>query len=113
MRRGRTLPFFRLSSRACVAAAGFAVYVATAARDVGGPVLAPANFGYMGRILGVPHPPGYPLYMMVGWLWSWLPLGSLMFRMSVLSAACGAVTIWLVAVLLEMLGCGPRLAALV
>src|SRR5262245_52631140 len=113
MRRGRTLPFFRLSSRACVAAAVFALYVATAARDVGGPGLDAAKFGYMGRILGVPHPPGYPLYMMVGWLWSWLPIGSLMFRMSVFSAVCGAVTIWLVAVLLALLGCGPRRAALV
>ncbi|HEX7136860.1 MAG TPA: DUF2723 domain-containing protein, partial [Vicinamibacterales bacterium] len=113
MRRGRTLPFPRLSPRACAAAAVFALYVATAARDVGGPGLDSAKFGYMSRILGVPHPPGYPLYMIVGWMWSWLPIGSLMFRMSVFSGACGAASVWLVAVFLELLGCGAGVAALV
>jgi len=102
-----------LSSRACAAAAVFAIYVATAARDVGGPGLDSAKFGYMSRILGVPHPPGYPLYMVVGWLWSWLPIGSLMFRMSVLSGACGAASVWLVAVFLELVGCASGVAALV
>jgi hypothetical protein len=51
--------------------------------------------------------------MLVGWLWSWLPIGSLMFRMSVFSGACAAVTVWLIAVLLELLGCAPGLSAAV
>ena len=111
MRRGRTLPFPTLSPRACAAVAVFTLYLATATHDVGGPGLDAAKFGYMSRILGVPHAPGYPLYMMVGWLWSWLPIGTLIFRMSAFSAACGAVTVWLVAVLLELLGCTPLLGA--
>jgi tetratricopeptide (TPR) repeat protein len=46
-------------------------------------------------VLGIPHPSGYPLYVMLGKLWTLLlPLGSIAFRMSLFSAlfaaaACG------------------------
>src|SRR5258706_3375925 len=41
--------------------------------------------------LGIPHPSGYPLYVMLGKLWTLLvPLGSIAYRMSLFSAACGA-----------------------
>jgi len=40
--------------------------------------------------LGIPHPPGYPLYVLVGKLWTLLvPVGEVAWRLSLLSAACG------------------------
>jgi tetratricopeptide (TPR) repeat protein len=44
-------------------------------------------------VLGIPHPSGYPLYVILGKLWTLVvPVGSIAFRMSLFSAACGAVT---------------------
>ena len=46
-------------------------------------------------VLGIPHPSGYPLYVLLGKLWTLIvPLGSIAFRMSLFSAfwaaaACG------------------------
>lgn len=43
--------------------------------------------------LGIPHPPGYPTYVLLGWVWSWVPVGhDLAYRLNVLSAASGALT---------------------
>src|SRR2546428_12590155 len=43
------------------------------------------------HLLGIPHPSGYPLYVLLGKLWTLLiPLGSVAFRMSLFSAACAA-----------------------
>jgi tetratricopeptide (TPR) repeat protein len=43
-------------------------------------------------LLGVPHPTGYPLYVMLGKLWTLLvPFGTIAWRMSLFSAACAAV----------------------
>ncbi len=43
-------------------------------------------------VLGIPHPTGYPLYVLLGKLWTLaLPAGSLAWRMSLFSAACGAL----------------------
>ncbi|OVE76786.1 hypothetical protein BVX98_04810 [bacterium F11] len=43
--------------------------------------------------LGVAHPPGYPLYTLLGSLFSYLPLGNFIFRVNMFSAFCGALTI--------------------
>jgi tetratricopeptide (TPR) repeat protein len=43
------------------------------------------------HVLGIPHPTGYPLYVLLGKLWTLLlPLGSIAYRMSLFSAATGA-----------------------
>jgi len=43
--------------------------------------------------LGIPHPSGYPLYILLGKLWTILcPLGSVAYRMSLFSAAAAAAT---------------------
>jgi tetratricopeptide (TPR) repeat protein len=43
------------------------------------------------HLLGIPHPTGYPLYVLTGKLWTLaLPYGSVALRMSLFSAACGA-----------------------
>jgi hypothetical protein len=47
--------------------------------------------------LGVPHPTGYPLYTIVGWLWIKLvPIGSVAWRVNLFSAVCGALAATLV-----------------
>jgi hypothetical protein len=40
--------------------------------------------------LGVPHPTGYPTYSLLAWLFSRLPLGTVAYRVNLLSAACAA-----------------------
>ncbi|MFH1681911.1 MAG: DUF2723 domain-containing protein [Candidatus Eisenbacteria bacterium] len=41
-------------------------------------------------VLGVAHPPGYPLYVLLGRLFALLPAGSVAFRVNLLSAVSGA-----------------------
>jgi len=44
--------------------------------------------------LGIPHPSGYPLYVLLGKLWTLLiPAGSIAFRMSLFSAVCAAAAV--------------------
>ncbi len=67
----------------------FAVYAAGACRTIyvgdSGELVAAVH------TLGVPHPTGYPLYVLVGKLWTLLvPVGSIAYRMSLFSAACAA-----------------------
>ncbi len=67
----------------------FAIYAAGACRTI-----------YVGdsgelvtavHLLGIPHPTGYPLYVLLGKLWTLgLPFGSIAWRMSLFSAACAA-----------------------
>ena len=46
-------------------------------------------------ILGIAHPPGAPAYVLIGWLFSHVvPLGSVAFRMSLLSACAMSVASW-------------------
>src|SRR2546428_11422613 len=43
------------------------------------------------HLLGIPHPSGYPLYILLGKLWTVLiPTGSIAFRMSLFSASAAA-----------------------
>ncbi len=43
------------------------------------------------HVLGIPHPSGYPLYVMLGKIWSIaVPFGTVAWRMSLFSALCGA-----------------------
>jgi len=67
----------------------FAVHAAGACRTIyvgdSGELVAAVH------LLGIPHPSGYPLYVLLGKLWTLLlPVGSVAFRMSLFSAAAGA-----------------------
>src|SRR6266404_5390055 len=65
-----------------------ALYVRTAARDItfgDAPELTGAAIA-----LGVAHPPGYPVWTILGHLFTLLPLGPLPFRVALLSAVAGA-----------------------
>ena len=54
-------------------------------------------------VLGVAHPTGYPLYMLLGWAVSHLPLGEPAHTLNLFSAACGALAAALVALLTDRL----------
>ena len=67
----------------------FAVYLATLLPGLGGTEDTP-KFQYIGAVLGTAHDPGYPLYTLLTHAWSWLPLGTLAYRINVFSAVWGA-----------------------
>ncbi len=41
--------------------------------------------------LGVPHPPGYPVYVTLGYLFAQLPINSVAYRLNLMSAICTAL----------------------
>ena len=69
-----------------------ALYVATLSPGVAGGDPGEAQFAP--RVLGIMHYTGYPLYTLLGWAWSYLvPLGSVAWRMNLLSAVLAGVTV--------------------
>lgn len=70
------------------------VYLATLAPDlaVGHDS---GEFTTAAAVLGIPHPPGYPLYPILGHLFAWLPLGSVAFRLNLMSALLAAAAVGL------------------
>jgi len=69
------------------------------------PELASAAF-----TLGIAHPPGYPLFCLIGKLFSFLPAGPIAFRLNLLSVFFSASTVFLLALILEVLAVGPAVA---
>ena len=57
-------------------------------------------------ILGVPHPPGSPLYVLLGRVFSLVPLGDVAARVTFMSALSSALAVW--CVYLSMLALGRR-----
>lgn len=45
--------------------------------------------------LGNPHNSGYPLYALIGKIFSVIPMGNIAFRLNLMSACFGALTVWL------------------
>lgn len=78
-----------------IAVVTFGVYLATLAPDLyslDSPELTTAAYR-----LGIAHPPGYPLYTLAGWLFSHaFPIGTVAFRLNVLSALFGSLAAVLV-----------------
>lgn len=77
-----------------VTIAAVVLYFLTAARDIvvgDTPELITAAV-----TLGVAHPPGYPLFTMLGHLFSLLPLGSIPFRVNLLSVVCDSFAVGVV-----------------
>ena len=62
-------------------------------------------FQFIGRVLGVPHNPGYPLYVLLTYPLALLPLGSLPYRINLFSSVLAAVTVSLVFLIARRLGC--------
>ncbi|PYK29447.1 MAG: hypothetical protein DME57_10300, partial [Verrucomicrobia bacterium] len=70
------------------------LYSLTAARDIvvgDSPELIMAA-----ATLGVAHPPGYPLFTILGHVFSLMPLGSIPFRVNLLSVICDALAVGVV-----------------
>ncbi|MCJ7459479.1 MAG: DUF2723 domain-containing protein, partial [candidate division Zixibacteria bacterium] len=59
-----------------------------------------AEFVAAVAILGIPHPPSFPLYILVGKLFSFLPLFSLSFKLNFLSGVFAALSLSFFALLL-------------
>jgi hypothetical protein len=81
-----------------VAVVLFALYAATAPHTV--LLEDDGMFILSSYFLGVEHPPGFPLYTLIGHLFSKLPFGSVAYRVHLASAFFGALTgsaVWLVA----------------
>src|SRR5438132_4556929 len=73
-----------------VAAGLFALYAATAPRTV---ALEDDGFFILSSyFLGIEHPPGYPLFTLIGHLFTYLPFGSVAYRVHLASALFGALT---------------------
>ena len=66
----------------------FGLYALTAARTVQGGDA--GEFGVIGMLGGVAHPPGYPLYVLLSRIMSHLPFGPPFWRIAMGSALCGA-----------------------
>ena len=83
-------PWVQASFTATVA---FAVYVRTLAPtvmwyDMG-------EFATASYVLGVAHNSGYPLYLLLGKLFTFLPVGDIAYRVNLMSAFFGAMTVFL------------------
>jgi 4-amino-4-deoxy-L-arabinose transferase-like glycosyltransferase len=63
---------------------------------------------------GIIRATGYPLYLLLGKLFAWLPVGDMGYRLNLFSAVCGALTICLADRILQRLAVGrwARLGAL-
>lgn len=56
-----------------------------------------AEFQYLPARLGLAHPSGFPLFVLLGWLWAQLPHDNLALHMNVLSALTSALAVGLFA----------------
>ncbi len=99
-----------LTAALCGAGA-LAVYAATLQRSL--PAGDSGELIAVARTLGVAHPPGYPLYTLLGHLWTLLiPIGSAALRMNLLSAVAAAGTVALLAGLVRRVtGSAPAAVA--
>jgi MFS family permease len=96
-RRGPSLPYadgLLTWTALAVALVAFAIYLRT---------MLPADAFWdtaeaqtVPHTLSIFHPTGFPTYAMLGWLWSQIPLGSVAWRMNLLSAVCLALSSGLV-----------------
>lgn len=55
-------------------------------------------------LLGIAHPPGYPLWTLLGYMFSFLPAGELAFRVNMVSAFFAASTVLIVYLILRLAG---------
>jgi transmembrane protein TMEM260 (protein O-mannosyltransferase) len=97
---------------ALVAASLFALYAATSPRSVA--LEDDGLFVLSSYFLGIEHPPGYPLFTILGKLATLVPIGSVAYRVHLLSALFGALScaaLWLCARQLLQKGWTAYLAA--
>jgi len=83
----------QLGVPAVVSLAALGLYLATTARTItwshGG--ADGAELSAAAATLGVAHPTGYPLYLLLAWLFTLVPAGEVAFRVALLSVVCAAI----------------------
>ncbi len=87
----------------------FALYLRTLYPGLNGIGDTP-KFQFLGRILGTPHPPGYPVYLLLCAAFARLPFGNPAWRVNLLSAVAASVAVALLYLLMRRLGCRPLVA---
>jgi len=92
-----------VAKAATVGAMAFGVYFSTLAPGLVAEPDAPA-FALAGAVLGVPHNPGYPVYVTIGHVFSWLPIGTPAYEMNLLSALFGAIAVGVWFLVMRRLG---------
>jgi transmembrane protein TMEM260 (protein O-mannosyltransferase) len=95
---------------AIVALLTFGVYLKTLFPGLGGGGDS-AKFQYVGSVLGTPHPPGYPLYVLVSFCFAQIPIGSLAWRINAMSAFFATVSAVVCLLILRRLGVSRLIAA--
>lgn len=96
-----------------LALAALALYGATLAPSVATVFDDSLEFQVVLPTLGIAHPTGYPLYTLLGWVWSrGLPVGDLAYRVNLLSALAAALTVGLLYLLARRLDAARWAAAL-
>jgi hypothetical protein len=81
-------------SPALVFVGSFIIYVLTAAPTVFG--FDSAEYAAAAYNLGVPHPTGYPLYLLLGKLFTYLPFGDVAYRLNLMSGFFSSATVTVV-----------------
>ena len=105
----RRWPAFGPLAPAVVGLVSFVVYLRTLL-----PGIAFGDWGEMqtiSHVLGVAHPTGYPTYVILGWFAQLVPVGSVAFRLNVLSAILVATALATLCAIAQRLGVRPLLAA--
>lgn len=91
----------------------FAVYLLTLLPGVGysGDT---GKFQFVGKVLGIPHEPGSPTYVLLNHLFvNILPIGSIAYRANLLSAVFAALALYVLTRILSLLDVRPAIAAVV
>src|SRR6185436_8410789 len=63
-----------------------------------------AEFQTLSYTLGMTHPSGYMTYIMIGKLFTYIPVGNIAYRVNLMSAFFGAMTVAQIYLLVRMLG---------
>lgn len=98
---------------AALAALSLALYLLTLAPTVATVFDDSLEFQVVLPSLGIAHPTGYPLYTILGWLFSHLPVGDPAYRVNLFSAVAGAATVGLLCLVARRLGVTRAAAAAV
>ncbi len=61
------------------------------------------EFNTVAYTLGIAHPPGYPLYTLIGWLVCQVPLSTIAIRMNFASALFASVSVYIIYLLIKRL----------
>ncbi|GAB4506082.1 MAG: DUF2723 domain-containing protein [Anaerolineales bacterium] len=74
-----------------IAGAALLVYLLTLAPGVG--FTDSGELAVAAYTLGIPHSPGFPLYVLLGWVFGHIPLGSVAWRLNLMSAVWAAAAV--------------------